>query len=394
MIEEREFTESEAEHRLHALCNHLGLSAQIKNSPLSSLVATCDLIDNMGSCIASGAGKGHACKVGALAESIEHHFTTDARYNQTVTCSGKEITLSPALQEDWLLQAIPDACAIPSYSLVSLGQSKKIKIPAVLLTPTQSLIAEASNDPAYAFLGKYASNSGTAIGCTESEALLHAVNESVERHALSNYYLSLCDLAPPLKLYSPNPLFLQKTFAHCTELLQCAKTLNIYMTDYFFGLFFCIASPGEQDQHTLAIVGSGCSLNPSVALSRAVTEQIQSQSLSTHRELNKDENTLDFLTRSPRLEKLINPIPSQEPELFHPTYDSLTTPLQTRKTIALLTQNKNSIFYRHLFNHPELACALQVYIPGFDRFHLIRSGVPVAPQYAFAAQLEQHHGLT
>lgn len=394
MIEERDFTENDAEQRLHALCDHLEFSAQIKNSPDSSFVATCDLIDSAGTYISSGAGKGHACRVGALAESIEHHFTTTPRYNQTVTCSGREITRSPELQEDGLLQAIPPTCAIPSYSLTSLDQSSKIKVPAVLLTPTQSLIDKTSNNPDYAYLSKYASNSGTAIGCTENEALLHAINESIERHALSNYYLSLCELAPPLKLYTPSPLFLQETFANCAELLKYGKSLNLYMTDHFFGLFFCIASPKEQDQHTLATVGSGCSLNPRVALYRAVTEQIQSQLLSTSKELNKDEDTLDLLTRSPRLTKLINPMPFQAPELFHPTYESLTTHHQTRKTIRLLTQHKSSIFYRHLFNHPELACALQVYIPGLDRFHLIRSGIPVAPQYAFAKHLEKHHGLT
>ncbi len=392
MIAERELTEAEAKKRLDLLCEQLGFSMHIKGSP-SSRVATCDLKDATGKIISTGAGKGRACQIGSLAESLEHYFLSAPCYNPTTLRSGSDITQNPALRNDAFLRSIPKASRLPTYELTSLDSTRKIQIPALLLTPSPSLARATKNIPSCDYLSKYSSNSGTAIGGTENEALLHAINESIERHVLSHYYLSLCGLTPQPKLYTPSRSFFSETFADDSTLLHHEKHMSLYMTHAFFDVFFCIAVSKKNKKPVLASVGSGCSLDPSVALYRAVTELIQCQALTSSKDLKDDESTLAFLRTSARLSTLINPLPAQTPEPFHPSREK-TPPLhQIQKIAANLEGNGHTVFYRNLFNTPGTACVTQVYIPGLERFHLIRSGIPVAPQQAFYKAQEKLNGL-
>lgn len=140
-------------------------------------------------------------RAGALAESLEHYFLNTA----TPTTTSSDTLLSNiAPFDDWLLKSIPTNCAIPCFEFESLNSYDVIQVPAILTAPSQKNADDISRTTA-SFLAKYATNSGMALGCTESEALLHGINEALERHILSLYYLSLCDLAPPQKLYRRRP---------------------------------------------------------------------------------------------------------------------------------------------------------------------------------------------
>lgn len=224
MITERELTIEEAYNRLTRLHHHLGLHSKTKLSKKNSLVATCHLYDSAYKEVSCGAGKGEHCELGALAESLEHYFVDKS----TPPLIESDIILqSIAPFDDWLLKSIPPDCRIPYFSLQALNSYDEIAIPAILIAPSSRNIDEIEKTAA-GFLSKYATNSGTALGCTESEALLHAINEAIERHALSMYYLSLCGLTSPPKLYQPSSSFLEETFSHDTELLRRAKkTRNI-----------------------------------------------------------------------------------------------------------------------------------------------------------------------
>lgn len=379
MITERELTTEEAYNRLTRLHQHLGFHSKTKLSKNNSLVATCHLYDSTYREVSCGAGKGEHCELGALAESLEHYFVDKAI--PTIIASDRIIE-SIAPFDDWLLKSIPLSCQIPYFALQALDSYDEIKIPAVLIAPSFRN-AEAIEKTAAGFLAKYATNSGTAIGCTESEALLHAINEAIERHALSMYYLSLCSLSSPPEIYRPSDSFLEETFAHDTKLLCHANKLEIYLTHDFYDVPFCIAISRNKKEGSLSGVGSGSSINPSIAMYRAVTEQIQCEQLSGPKEKQEDLATEKVLAYSEKLSQLLHPCPKYNVPEYHPPRIELSVRGQIKRTLINLGKNNKTVFYRTLYEHPDLATVVQVFIPGLERFHLIRSGIPVAPQSAF-----------
>ncbi|MDI9779552.1 YcaO-like family protein [Pseudomonas putida] len=382
MITERELNPEEAYNRLTRLHHRLGLSAKIRLLTKNGMVATCQLYDKAYREVSCGAGKGEHCELGALAESLEHYFVDCIT---PATFDSDQILKSIAPFEDWLLNSIPPDCEIPCFALQALNSYDEIKIPAILMAPSSTNIDQIEKTAA-GFLSKYATNSGMALGCTENEALLHAINEAIERHALSVFYLSLCGLTSPPDLYRPSNSFLEETFAHDTELLRHAKRLEIFLTHDFHEVAFCIAISPARKEGSLSSVGSGSSVSPSIALCRAVTEQIQCEQLYGPTEKNEDLAAEKMLAHSVRLAPLINPCPTYAVPTRHPPRTELSVRGQVKRTLVNLEKQNKSAFYRTLYEHPNLATVVQVFIPGLERFHLIRSGIPVAPQSAFKTE--------
>lgn len=388
MMTERELNTEEAIQRLNALVTALGLHAILSPTVDTQRVATCQLYDDRGVEVACGAGKGEACTVGALAESLEHYVIDITPPNPTVS---DQILTSTAPFDDWLLNAIPPGCPIPSFTFEGLKNDTHIDVPAVLVAPSDRQVSHIERTPA-GFLSKYASNSGMALGCTRNEALLHAMNEAVERHALSMYYLALCGLAPEPRLYRPSRTFLQETFMNDSLLLEYANDLDIFLTHDFFDLPFCIAVSCPTAQRPLGTVGSGSSLSPAVALYRAVTEHLQCDRLYGPSEAQEDHATEALLNSAIRLTALVHPCPTHTVDAFHPPLESFSVPQQVDCLSSRVDNCNKKIFCRTVFEHTHFATVMQVYIPGLERFHLIRAGVPVAPQDAFACKRSRHAG--
>ena len=381
MITERELNTEEAYNRLKRLHHHLGFHSKTKLSRNNSLVATCHLYDSAYKEVSCGAGKGEHCELGALAESLEHYFVDKSTPS---LIESDQILQSIAPFDDWLLKSIPPDCQIPYFSLQALNSYDEIAVPAILIAPSSKNIDEIEKTAA-GFLSKYATNSGAALGCTENEALLHAINEAIERHALSMYYLSLCGLTSPPKLYQPSNSFLEETFAHDTELFRRTQKLEIYLTHDFYEVPFCIAVSRSRKKGSLSSIGSGSSINPTIAMYRAVTEQIQCEQLSGAAEKQEDLVAKKMLVHSTRLSTLLHPCPTYPVPAFHPPRTDLSVRGQVKRTLINLEKNNKTAFYRTLYQHPNLATVVQVFIPGLERFHLIRSGIPVAPQTALKA---------
>lgn len=386
MLNERELSEHEAQHRLEQLCNFLGVNPKIEILGDDGLVASCALYDIAGNELSSGAGKGRLCKLGALAESLEHYLS--ATPTPISICSETIVETAKGL-DDWLLLSLPP-CSIPAFELEAADSHDHLYVPAALLAPDARIASQTGDTPA-AFINKYSSNSGTALGCTESEALLHAINEVIERHALSIYYLSLCNLTTSLKLFQPAPGFIKQVFNNDPELEGHAKGLKLYMCDTFYDTYFCIAIPSSSLPNELSVIGSGCSTDPSTALYRAVTEQIQCERLRSSKELFEDEEASATLSKSTKLAALLHPLPNATYPSRHPKVNLHSVHQQIKRTLLNLKENGRQVFYHVIFDEPGLASVVQVYIPGLERFHLIRSGIPVAPQSALSNGAREPH---
>ncbi|WP_277423447.1 YcaO-like family protein, partial [Pseudomonas viridiflava] len=77
-------------------------------------------------------------------------------------------------------------------TLTDMQSGAPVLLPAVLQMPHIPLTGKACMQAELSFLNKYSSNSGIAFGCSRPEALLHGLNEVVERHVLSKIFMSLC----------------------------------------------------------------------------------------------------------------------------------------------------------------------------------------------------------
>ena len=90
-----------------------------------------------------------------------------------------------------------------------------------------------------------------------------------------------------------------------------------------------------------------------------------------------------MLIYSAKLSSLLHPRPKYNVPEYHPPRLELSVRGQIKRTLINLGKDNKTVFYRTLYEHPSLASVVQVFIPGLERFHLIRSGIPVAPQSAF-----------
>lgn len=380
MMSEREFSVEQARQRLIGLYRKLRLRPTLTELS-EGLVATCHAFNEADKEVSSGAGKGEHCMLGAMAECLEHLSISIAT---STLVSSQAIRDAARPYNDGLLDALSDESPVPALQLQAIGGRETLWVPAILLTPCDANLAAIENTPA-AFLARYASNSGTALGCSEKEALLHALNEVIERHALSIYYMALCGLAPSPALYRPAESWLAETFGHDSTLLQQAMQMEICLNQSDLGVWFCIAMLAKPTGTRLAVIGSGSSVSPSVALYRAVTEQIQCEALHGPDEVQEDANTLALLEQSPRLAKLRHPRwPHKLPKL-HPASRQRCVATQMACVLKGLHQQGKTAFYHTLQTYPDLATIVQVFIPGLERFHLIRSGMPVVPQYVLHA---------
>lgn len=307
-MSERELSTLDAKNRIISIINNLGLRASTRYTCKGKLVATADLFDNRNALVASGAGKGPDCLVGALAESIEHYATLLPSSTSMILQSCQAVASQNQTESDGLFTSLPLTTEpIKCFELKTLCNTKYIFVPSVILCPQEKLVQDTHSTQSIRHLARYSSNSGIAFGCTQAEALLHGINEAIERHILSTLFMSICGLHTKIDLYSPPQHLLKVALRHNPHALEAAEKLQILIIKDFFGVYFSAAFPKVASQDFfLSPLGSGCSVDVGIAIERAITEQIQTSSLYGETEKDQDRKTYEFLSGSKTLNPLIN----------------------------------------------------------------------------------------
>jgi ribosomal protein S12 methylthiotransferase accessory factor len=170
------------------------------------------------------------------------------------------------------------------------------------------------------------------------------------------------------------------------NLVATAEALQIIIIKDESEVYLAVALPrtGPGDRHISAI-GSGCSLDIFIAIQRAVTEQFQSNALYDANDEIADRKILDVLCQSEKLEQLIDfaPVKNLKLNTLAPPKNLLA--LSVPEQLALLRKNLSGmnkvLFFRTVMEYPGTNVVTQTYIPGLDRFNIIRNGQPVAPQH-------------
>lgn len=384
-MNEREFTASVSEQKIKCAISSLSLTSSFDHVSPSNAVATCTLRDATGLIVAEGAGKGSECHLGALAESVEHYAVEHLSDQHIIHCSTNEIRNQPLTKMDGLLCNLPVSDApLECVAMADMQSGHIVSIPATLQLPNRRSVIKNMGIPGTEYLFRYSTNSGVALGCSENEAILHGLNEVIERHMLSKVLMSLCGQSEHMPLRVPCAGILADVFSNELEIHAAACHFKVLFMPTQQGVYFSMALPKSPNgRYPICPIGSGCSVDPRIAIGRAITELIQTLELYNADEKNTDLRAYSLLDRSPPLRPLIQ---LEKLRNVDNTVRRLDPPLSIppAEQIELITEHLNDLGYRVLrrtLAHFGNGCFVtQVYVPGFERFNLIRAGNPVVPQ--------------
>lgn len=281
--EERHFSLPDATRRIQAAYDALGIRCATSVIGQAPCAALTELRDADGTLLTGGWGKGarEAAVVGSLYEAMEHllmdrHAAHDAQVRAVEDLIALlDPDLTRYLPGALLFDQIEETIATRRYT--GLAGATDFHYPVALSAPTYADAPLPADTFDYAPLRRYASNSGTAIGGSLEEALLHALNECAERDAISLFLVSHFFHAgnEALRVVSPAGLpadvaDLYRQISQCVDADICL--LDISSTP---GITSCLAVAHLCYDHARPY-GAGASLNPAHAARRALHELLQS----------------------------------------------------------------------------------------------------------------------
>jgi len=392
-IFERDFTPNEAQQRVELVFSNLELAILEERTELGFL-ASHVVVEGPDGVISSGSGKGIYHRTGAKAESIEHYLTQTILAETFARGQTYAIADQSALLLDGIIQSLRKftECEVPVISLKAYDDpQEEVLVPHILLNPDVSDVHEKPTD-ANRFMSKYSTNSGTAFGLTAEEALLHALMECIERHSQSMLFLGLVGKDIPVGFYhflNPNATTTIPVYNRFADLpdftvFGCKANGGVY--------FFCATE--AKPVNRLAEFGAGCSFNASYALERAVTEYAQCIGIVGGAELDEDKRAHDLFDRLPGLKTLealtvgsdvvasgnfINDAVLSDVLKEWTVARNCSLPKSMLSDCVKSLRSENYSVLQRIDKFGETGYIARVYVPGFDRFHLIRSGLQVAP---------------
>ncbi|MFI6740645.1 YcaO-like family protein [Nonomuraea sp. NPDC050451] len=354
--------------------------------------------------VACGMGKGRPdeARVGALFEAVEHYLTGPAGFDPAVVRP-----VAPAALATGPLRG--DACALllagtPGRRMACLRyrplgrpplphRRADALVPLFLSAPwyvetgAAPLRELAGDDCDYAQLMRYSCNSGSAVGITAAEALLHALNEAVERDALSlllvraflggdGFRLSLID---PRTL----PDALARAYTTAEELTGSPVHLLDITSDLGVPTMLAYTAPTARHPHRR---GGGTSLDPAYAAWRALTELVQTtlgEGLPHAGAAVRGD--LAGLAAHPALHAcgrfdLTGALRDARVVPFPRTCAAAGSPgAQLRKVAAMLAARGHPAYHRMVRVLPCGITAVHVIVPDLERFMLVTDGNLVLP---------------
>ncbi|MEV5408956.1 YcaO-like family protein [Thermopolyspora sp. NPDC052614] len=347
--------------------------------------------------MARGMGKGHPeeARVGALFEALEHYLTGPARYRpETVeTVEPARIAAGPLGEEAWspLLAGLRGRLACHRYR--PFGQGPGILVPLFLFAPwyvehhAGRLREQAADTCEYDALMRYSCNSGSAIGVTAAEALLHALNEVIERDALSLLLVRafLCPGESRLRLIDPATLPAEAAVAFSAAERATGTPVHLLDISGDLGVPTMLAyTPPTGSRPPRR--GSGTSLSPGYAAWRALTELLQAALGETLPGAHVRGPDLTGLAAYPELHAC------GRFDLTEHLREAVTVPFaagagpppehpraQVRRLVALLTARGHPPYRRTVAALPGRVVAVHAVVPGLERFMLVTDGNLVLP---------------
>lgn len=402
---ERELTADQACQRIQTELSRLGMTPATLTLGQNVVAVQATFTDSNGVPVARGAGKGYAdqAAIGALYETLEHYWTDSLPVQNAHAIPVDYFADNAMFNQD-------------PVRLLSSQQNRRIACrrytcpqghdpfyyPIALTSPnTQQFFDQQTAD--CRALRRYSSNSGTAIGASYNEALLHAINECIERDAVSLFLLDHFYYRnhPPLRRIARpgNGDALGQLWTDVEREIGAEVVLVDISTEFAAHTFlaFCAAS-GDR----IHVFGSGCSLDPRHGAWRALTELVQLHHAAEGPEYTQHLlNAKRHLSPFPRLLRclLFNP-----EDLLHRCVQSTVTlpqasaqrplPLQIEQLTTDLQQHGRRLGVSTVHQTSLGTSLVNVVIPGLERFFVVSSGNVVIPHARGQGLDKQHHGVS
>lgn len=163
--------------------------------------------------------------------------------------------------------------------------------------------------------------------------------------------------------------------------------LKIIFSSSFANLGFSVVVCNHKNQASeeFSLIGSGSSFDHRLSIKRALGEASQTITLRGEEGIRREMSLAQELGKKKRLASLIGLSNGQHVRLGCEAIrstgiKSITTDGIVDKISCRMSQLGHKVFYRHLTPPTNNLHVISTFIPGLDRFHLIRSGNLVAPQ--------------
>lgn len=341
--------------------------------------------------ISEGSGKGQNHIIGALAETIEHHALEQDYMSDKELESTSKLIQQSVTQKDFILNSLcqrqHENIKVDQFKDLS---GKKYFIPTDYINPTLNKHNELSELSKK--LKKYATNSGTCFSSSKEDALLHAVNEIIERHYYSYFLLELIGeksnvlwekVKPKSSRYKHKIKRIEKTYEISLYSIACKSP---------YGTWVCLTFALDSNNKYLQTqISGGASINLELAYLRSLDEIEQILSLYSDEEAKEDEFANKVLSNYPSLSPIIKISANTLDKIvrrkeFLLELQNFKSKLLPAEQLAFLMNNLEKddfkILFRQILKYNNIG-VYQIYIPGMERFNLIRGGCLVAPQSAW-----------
>ena len=385
-------------HKVLRAISALGLESKVETVAATPGAAFVSL-QRQGEPITHGIGKGQCSDAltGAYFEALEHYALDLSAADTTAPAifkSSLALARDPALAGDRAISLFTECkeLDLAVRTFTAIDGTGDILYPEFLVNPRCM-----TGGISFHGVERYSSNSGTAIGLGFDEAVLHGINEVVERDLLSRMLASGTFMdRMPVGLIDPTtlPLDLQCAFAATQRIVGRELALLLISQPEELPTFVALAM--SDDDHP--IWGAGTALCGLRAAQRAIDECAQSAHALARRHDMREAQTshrqriaglpalsrissLHWTTFSAHVD--LSPMSFAAaaqnvfPEESGRSLWSLASTLAS--TLKVARRSYSGIFAATIARFPEDIVVVQIVIPEADSFFLALSGVPVIP---------------
>lgn len=362
--------DAETQKKLTQCLKSHSMTSRLLEFHKHEMVAFSSIENTDGQIQSYGSGNGEQSIHKSVFECLEHYHYRSSRPNYQ-TYKVKSIISQIEFNKDKILNLFNPSQMIDATEFTSLVSNQKILVPT-------NWIALGSEERTNKILFDHCSSSGYSFHINEACAIEHALLELIERHVYSHFLIDLfVDKENSAKKVS-NEKFSE---IQCIEHQYEGKILLIELNQFAsVHTSLAIFYPTGNKKYIIPQVGAKSSYCKERSMLGAIAELKQILTLYSDEEKNEDLFFINKYSSNMHVSKILRLDGAEErlmPSQHQYNKKNTSAIPQNKKIIQLLNQMGYHALYRKIHEYKNGMCVVQVFIPGFEKFNLIRLGISV-----------------